>query len=119
MQGIKQENRLAGMIIVLAGCLLLFLAPVVAAQDSISAMSADETLLIQGTVRRVLLKEKTISVKVDKGKKIQILVGQLTGFVGISSLEELKKGQRVKVWYTVVGEENRAVKVEKLLELGC
>ncbi len=119
MQGIKQENRLAGMIIVLAGCLLLFLAPVVAAQDSISAMSTDETLLIQGTVRRVLPGEKTITVKVDKGKKIQILVGQFTGFVGISSLEELKKGQRVKVWYTVVGEENRAVKVEKLLELGC
>lgn len=119
MKGIKQENRQAGIIIVLAWCLLLFLAPVVAAQNNTSEMSVNETLLIQGTVRRVLPGKKTIFVKVDKGAKVQILVGQRTGFVGISSLEELKKGQRVKVWYTVVGEEKRAVKVEKLLELGC
>jgi len=42
-----------------------------------------------------------------------------TELVGLSSLEEISKRQRVKVWYEVEKERNRAVKLEKLPELGC
>jgi hypothetical protein len=107
------------LIITLIGGLLLLWTPFVAAQNSTPEMSTLETLYIQGSVRRIFPEKKMILVKVSKGEKMLILVGQQTGFVGISSLEELEKGQHVKVWCTVVGEENRAVKVEKLPEVGC
>ncbi|MEN8199996.1 MAG: hypothetical protein ABFR63_07985 [Thermodesulfobacteriota bacterium] len=41
-------------------------------------------------------------------------------FVGVPLLENLEKEQRVKVWYNSAGgDENRALKLEKLPDLGC
>ena len=103
----------------IAGCLLLCFASVSLAENINSAVSGDEVFLIQGVVRRVLPEENMILVKIRKGEKIKIRISQQTDYVDIISLEELKKGQRIKVWYTIRGAENSAVKVERLLELGC
>jgi hypothetical protein len=119
MIAIKQRNIRAGMIIALAGCLLLFWVPLVAAQKSTSEMSVDEAMFIQGTVKRISLEKKLITVKPSKAERIKIQVDEQTDFVGMSALEELEKGQQVKIWYTVIGDENRAVKVERLPDLGC
>ena len=119
MRTITQQKKQAGWLVILTGCLLLFTASFVAAQDSTSEMSVEETLFTQGSVRKVSTEKNTISVKVSKEEKIQILVTPLTDFVGMKSLTELKKGKRVKVWYTLAGEENRAVKVELLIDVGC
>ena len=119
MIAIRQRNRLAGMIITLLGCLLLFWAPLVAAQNSTSEMSVDDALFIQGSVKRISLEKNLITVKPSKKERIKIQLDEQTDFAGMSALEELKKGQRVKVWYTPVGDENRAVKVERLPDLGC
>ena len=119
MEVIRLGKRQVVIPMTLAGCLLLFFASLVTAENINSAVSVDETLLIQGVVRRVLPEENMILVKVSQGEKIKIRVSQQTGFVDIISLEELEKGQRVKVWYIPLGEENRAVKIERLPELGC
>ncbi len=119
MRAIKQRNRQAGMIITLIWCLLLFWAPLVAGQNSTSEMSVDEALFIQGSVKRISLEKKSITVKPSYGERIKIQIDEQTGFVRMSALEELKKGQRVKVWYIPVGDENRAVKIERLPDLGC
>ncbi|NOQ45107.1 MAG: hypothetical protein GQ559_00260 [Desulfobulbaceae bacterium] len=119
MIAITQRNRQEGMIITLIGCLLLFWAPFVAAQAGSTEISVDDALFVQGSVKRVVLETDIITVKSSKGERIKIHVDWQTGFVGMSSLEELEKGQRVKVWYTVAGDENKAVKVERLPDLGC
>ena len=119
MRAITQINQQAGWLVILAGCLLLFTPSFLAAQDSSSEMSVEETLFTQGSVRKVSPEKNTISVKVSKEERIQILVTPLTDYVGMKSLTELKKGKRVKVWYTLAGEENRAVKVELLIDTGC
>lgn len=119
MRVITQINRHAGWLVVLiTGCLLLFTAPLVAGTNT-SEMSVIETLVTQGSVKRFSTENDTISIKVSKKEKIQVLVTPLTEFVGMSSLDDLKKGKRLKVWYNIVGEDNKAVKVELLLDTGC
>ncbi len=119
MGTIRQGNGQVVILMTLAGCLLLFCAFFVSYETSSPAVSVDETLLIQGVVRRVLPGKKMIFVKVTRGESIKILVCRQTGFVGTVSLKELERGQWVKVWYNSAGGENRAVKVEKLPDLGC
>jgi len=119
MKAIEQQKRLTGMIIVLIGCLLLFSTPLVAAQNNSSEMSNDEPLFIQGSVKRISLKKKIITLKPSKQERVEFKVDEHTDFIRMSALEELKKGQRLKVWYTAVGNEKRAVKIEKLPDLGC
>ena len=119
MKAIEQKNRQAGILIILIGCLLLFWAPVVDAQNNSSEMSVDEPLFIQGIVKRISLEKKSIAIKKGKDERVTIQVDEQTGFKGMSTLEELKKGQRVKVWYTPVGDIDMAEKVERLPDLGC
>lgn len=119
MKAIKQRNRAAGILIILIGCLLLFWVPFVDAQNNISEMSVDEPLFLKGIVKRISLSKKSIFVKQGKDERVIIQVDKQTGFVGMSTLEELKKGQRVKIWYTAVGDTNIAKKVERLPDLGC
>ena len=119
MKAIRQKNRHAGILITLIGCLLLFGAPFVDAQNNAAEMSVDESLFIQGIVKRISLEKKSIAVKQGKDERVTIKVDEQTGFKGMSTLEELKKGQRIKVWYTAVGDTNIADKVERLPDLGC
>ena len=119
MKAIKQKNRQAGILITLIGCLLIFWVPNVDAQNNTSEMSVDEALFIQGSVKQISLEKKLITVKPSKEERVKIQVDEQTGFVGMSTLEELKKGQRIKVWYTAIGDINIAEKVERLPDLGC
>ena len=119
MRIFRLGKRRVSIPILIAGALLLLFVPFASAENSNSAVSIDETLLIQGVVRRVLPVENMLIIKISQGEKISIRVDPQTGFVDIVALEELERGQRVKVWYTIIGEKNRAVKVERLPELGC
>ena len=119
MKAIKQKARKAGILITLIGCLLLFGAPHVDAQNNTSEMSVEESLFLQGSVKRISLENKLITVKPGKEERVEIQVDERTGFVRMSTLEELKKGQRVKIWYSAVGDKNIAEKVERLPDLGC
>jgi len=119
MKAIKQNNRQAGRLITLIGCLLIFWAPFVDAQNNTSEMSVDEPLFVQGIVKQISLEKKLITVKTGKEKRVKIQIGEQTDYVRMSTLEELKKGQRVKVWYSAVRDKNIAEKVERLPDLGC
>ena len=109
----------AGMIISLIGCLLFFQTPLTSGEDGSSGLSVGEPLLIQGIVKRISPKKQTITLKPGKQARIKIKVDEQTDFTGMAALEELKRGQRVKVQFTVIDGENRAVKIERLPDLGC
>jgi hypothetical protein len=123
MEAVMRTNlhhtRPAGMILTLMGCLLLFWLPVAAAQDNSSGMSTDAHLVVQGTIKRISFEKGYITLKPSKQDRVKIFFDAQTELVRMPSLEKLNKGQRLKVWYTVIGTKNRAVKIEKLPDLGC
>ncbi len=115
----KQNDRMVLLTAVLVGLVTVFSCSFSLAQSGTPAASGDNILFLQGIVRQVSSKNNSFSVKISKGKKLKILFSPQVELKGIASLTELKKGARVKVWYKSTGEENRAVKVELLPELGC
>ena len=80
---------------------------------------AEEALFIQGKVQHISLAENTLTIKPNKGKKMRFLLNKQTNFIGFTSLTEIKKKQRLKIWYTHKEEGALAVKIKKLQELGC
>ena len=119
MNIIKQKDRQITIALILTGWLLLFWAPLANAQNNSFDMSIANSLFVQGSVKRISLGEKIITVKPNKEERVKIQIDEHTDFVGMTTLEELTKGQRVKVWYTAVEDINRAKKVERLPDLGC
>lgn len=107
-------------LIAVFGYIFLFLPHVVLAQEGLEGRSVDqEFVLVEGKARNISLKRNTITVKPNKGEKIKIVLDSATTFKGASSLKDIEKSNRVKVWYILDGENKRALKIEKLPELGC
>lgn len=105
---------------VFLGIMFFAAGNIVFAEDAMDARSVDqEFVLVEGKVRSIVIEDGTITVKPNKGKKVRIITEPTTAYKGVSSLEEIKKNHVVKVWYVVDGENNIAVKIEKLPELGC
>jgi len=81
--------------------------------------STNEYLYARGLLSSVSIENGTISVRPAKGNRIKLKIEPTTIFEGFQSLEELERKQQVKVWYEPFGETMRALKVEKMMELGC
>jgi len=89
------------------------------ATDLFEEMSTDEMTYIRGVVSRVSLDLMQIAVRPAKGKRIVISIDPDTLFEGVSQIDELEKKQQVKVWYSVGENINRAIKIKKMMDLGC
>ena len=118
MRTLTKTVTQTGWLIILAGCLIFSTASFAVASD-ISGMSVAGEMFIEGSVRKVVLETDTITVKNTEGERVRVVVAPGTDLVGMSAFAELEKEKRVKVWYSNVGNENRAVKVELLPDLGC
>ena len=121
MKKLTQINAIPGLVMGLITCsmtLIIGISPGTAQEEDLAIM-ASGILLIQGSVREVSVEDSSIVVKRSKAGRVNILVAPQIDLIGVSSIAELKKGQQVKIWYNTVGEENRAVKVELLPDLGC
>ncbi|MBC8316681.1 MAG: hypothetical protein H8E41_02165 [Desulfobulbaceae bacterium] len=102
------------------GLLLVAEWNTVFAEEGIGGRSVDqEFVLVEGKVRSIAIDDGTITVKPNKGKKVLVIIEPTTAYTGDASLGEIKKNDVVKVWYVVDGENNIAIKVEKLPDLGC
>lgn len=117
-------NRMAKnfMIVLLAGVLLI--AAGVVRSQSQSSMSGNsgqttEALFIKGKVKKISFETKTILIKPKKGETVSITFHEQTTLIGFDSFDEIKKKQPVRIWYTIEGENNKAVKIEKAPEVGC
>ena len=108
------------LLIMISGYLVLLLPQSIAAQEELEERSVDQEFsFVEGKARAVSVENNIITVKPNKGKKVEIFIDLSTVFKGASSLEDIEKNNRVKVWYVLDGEGRKAVKVEKLPELGC
>ena len=116
----KRLRMLPKSIIAIVSLSLLFILPGLAlAQSQDEMMSFEQELVVKGKVKDIFFLEQVIVVKPNKGKKMQFRFDDKTLFSGFSSLEEIERMQRVKIWYQTDDEENKAVKIEKVPELGC
>lgn len=89
------------------------------AAESFEEISTPDMLYVRGLIGSVSLEKMQISVRPPKDKRIVITVVPDTILEGFKGLDQLAKKQQVKVWYESAGTEHRAVKIKKLMELGC
>ena len=119
MRATRQNSVQGAWLVILAGCLMFLIPSFVVAGVDDSGMSVADTLFIQGSVRKVVPDTDTVTVKNIEGKRVKVVVSPQTEFIGLSSFTELAKERKVKIWYSLVGDTNSAVKVELLPDLGC
>ncbi|MBT8332794.1 MAG: hypothetical protein HKP41_01755 [Desulfobacterales bacterium] len=115
------SNRLL-LICACAGFLLMgagVTTPEAWADDSFEEMSTEERLFVRGLVSSVNIQDMVISVRPLKGKRIPIQLIPETILEGVSGIDKFEKKQQVKVWYIIEDNENRAIKIKKMMELGC
>lgn len=89
------------------------------AAETLEEVSTEDTLYIRGMVSKVYLDKMQISVRPPKGKSIRITIDPDTILEGVSLIDEFKKEQQVKVWYSLDEDSNRAIKIVKMMDLGC
>ncbi len=100
---------------------LLALPPLtsVAAEEMFEEVSTEDMQYVRGLVSSVKLDEMQISIRPPKGKTLRINITPDTVLEGVSQIDEFEKEQQVKVWYRIDEGENNALKIIKLMELGC
>ena len=103
----------------LLGSLLLFESRPLAAQEMFEEMSTEDMLYVRGLVSKVDLAKMQISVKPAKGERVRITIDPDTQLDGVSQIDEFEKEQQVKVWYSIDNDTNRAIRIKKMMELGC
>lgn len=89
------------------------------ANDFFEEISTDEMLFIKGVINKVSIDKMQLAVRPFKGKRVLITFDSQTLLEGIYTIEELDKEQQVKVWYSVENNGNKALKIIKMMDLGC
>jgi hypothetical protein len=82
-------------------------------------MSTEGLLYTRGLISSVSLDKMQIAVRPPKDKRIVITIDPDTIFEGVKRIDELQKKQQVKVWYSPADDQNKAVKIKKMMDLGC
>jgi hypothetical protein len=114
----KTRIRVSGFILLLSS-FLWFTAQPIMANNTLEEVSTEDTLYVRGLVSKVYLDKMQISVRPPKGKSVRISIDPDTILEGVSQIDEFEKEQQVKVWYSADDDNNRAIKIIKMLELGC
>ncbi len=98
---------------------ILFHTALLAADDSFEEMSTEERLFVRGLISKVYPERMQISIRPAKGSLVRVSIDSDTILEGVSRIDELEKEQQVKVWYAPDDDNNRALKIVKMMELGC
>ena len=101
-------------------CFFLFIPSFSFAVTDTEAVSVNQTILMaQGKVKSFDNEKQLILIKTTKGERVSIALDWNTALIGYSSLQEIKKEQGVKIWYSVEVDKKTATKIERKLEVGC
>jgi len=111
-------NRLKYSYFLIVLGLLCFALPLHGAQFE-EEVSTQDYLFVEGIIKSVSPEKQTIELKQKKGPTISVSIDEKTVFEGFYKLTELKRRQKIKVWYQPEQENNKALKILKPLELGC
>ena len=89
------------------------------ANENLEEVSTEDALYVRGLVSKVYLDKMQISVRPPKGKSLRVTIDPDTILEGVSQIDEFEKEQQVKIWYSPDEGNNRAIKIIKMMELGC
>jgi hypothetical protein len=76
-------------------------------------------LYVRGLISKVYPDRMEIAIRPPKGRVVRVALVPDTILTGVSRIDELEKEQQVKVWYSTEDGNNRAIRIEKMMELGC
>lgn len=111
----SKTNRLVAAVCLVVGIVLFACAR----SPTDEAVSESDIHFVKGLVREISLEENYIVVKPKERESIRIFLDSKTKFVKLSSLEALSRRQWVKIWYEMEQGKSKAVKLEKIPDLGC
>lgn len=114
----KQRAPLLALFL-LVGALFIFGVKPITAEEMYEEVSTENMLYVRGLISKVDTDKMQISVRPPKGKRIRITIDPDTLLEGVSQIDEFEKEQQVKVWYSLETDTNRAIKIKKMMELGC
>jgi hypothetical protein len=114
----KTRIRALNLVLLMSIFLLVGAGPALTV-ETLEEVSTEDTLYVRGLVSKVYLDKMQISVRPPKNKSIRITIDPDTILEGVSQIDEFQKEQQVKVWYSVEEGNNRAIKIIKMIELGC
>ena len=104
----------------LLATIVVFLSSLPAAADeSFAEVSTEEMLYVRGLISKIYPDKMEIQIRPPKGGVVRIALDPDTILKGVSRIDELEKEQQVKVWYSTENGNNRAIRIEKMMELGC
>lgn len=75
--------------------------------------------LVEGKVKRYDEDTHTVLLTLKDGEKISIIIDWNTSLIGYESPNDIKRGQKVKIWYSNTAQQPTAIKIEKKMILGC
>ncbi len=114
----KKLNR--NITFILFTSLFLFCFPVTGwTSEQFSEMSTEHALYVQGVISRFYPDEMKLSIRPPKGKLIRVQIDPDTILEGVTRVDELEKEQQVKVWFLIDADGKRALKIKKMMGLGC
>ena len=90
-----------------------------AADESFDEVSTEEMRYVRSLISKVYPDRMEISIRPPKGGVVRIALDPDTILKGLSRIDDLEKEQQVKVWYSTEDGNNRAIRIEKMMELGC
>ena len=105
--------------LVLLGALFLFGVKPIIAEGMYEEVSTEDMLYLRGLISKVDTDNMQILVRPPKGRGIRVTIDPDTLLEGVSQIDEFEKEQQVKVWYSIDNDVNRAIKIKKMMELGC
>lgn len=89
------------------------------AVNKAGAEELSESPSLVGTVTRISPEEGLLVIKSDDGTRHKLFWNEQTSLIGVIRVEEIKIGQKVKVWSVLDKDQFKAVKIKVLPVLGC
>lgn len=114
----KKAGTVLGLLFLL-GLSPIFPHPQGRTNDLFEEASTDQMIFLRGIISKVSTEKMQIAVRPLKGKRVVITIVPETLLEGVSMIDELEKKQQVKVWYSLEENENKAIKIKKMMDLGC
>lgn len=102
-------------LLILAAFASLFLFAV----NKAGAEDLSEPPSLVGKVTRISPEEGLLVIKSDDGKRHKLFWNEQTSLKGVMRVEEIKIGQKVKVWSVLDQDQFKAVMIEVLPVVGC
>lgn len=80
---------------------------------------ADNEIYVRGEISRFYSDQMRLSIRPPDGKLIRVDILPETILEGVSRVDQLEPEHQVEVWYVSDDDGNKAVRIKKMMRVGC